>query len=632
MGIRALARLRFGSLWKHCGLRILILFALKNGIAEAMQMTCFSRLHNASEVLSVEVIPYDRTKHAMPWIEAVHQPFLNKNQTRDAYEEVKLPTPRKKYALLGTPTLHESDFHELGLIDHPMRFDTQDGDRIHGSIVGIDANNDLLAIRLKSGETIVIPNKEISNAARLKNEFIPPEAKLFVKNIISGDFSFNDIKHLDESGRAKLRAVAELAQHYGDEENFADIDFEDFGRLYQGRLERYENDLTSRLYLAKNGMPIGDSLKKYTERLLTYTNASPHAVEEHIETVEAITHSTPDKRLLPNWIQEQAKTTMTKNQFTLPQFKSINDAAAAGNIFAGTFVDSHGDTQNVGDFVKQQIFHKIDNNKRYNFETVLEDALNETWVAAAKPHLKELATSNWPTKIINPQKLPSREDVAKAIKGLNNEDFRRLPTQSEVDEFNRQYDSGKKESECGRNPYAMKCYAFSNAYTHFLTYKGIASFHVSSYPHDFVLIPVRNGDKTETLIFDPSFRQMFNHAKDTFFLGTREELIEYHQKNPNFIQDGGLTFERAYTQQLRVMDNAGWQFEKNDIPTSFASWFDNPDKLTDLDGRRNPQERIHDSQLEILGRFHGDNYRNTVMQMLNDHESEQRARQRYTQP
>lgn len=197
--------------------------------------------------------------------------------------------------------------------------------------------------------------------------------------------------------------------------------------------------------------------------------------------------------------------------------------------------------------------------------------------------------------------ISTRRELESAIAEFNPDrhpDFR-LPTAQRLAE----YATARKQpgfewprfaetsSQNKQNPYCMKCGQFSKAYKQHFDSKGIASIHVYSPAHEYLLLPVQEAGRIDVLIFDPTAEQMYKHADTTYFLGTKAELEKFHAQKTaarEFVDILGtasmpLSLHHYYFNMLKIRDSAGFSFRKEEFPEALHEFFkDSPEELNQL--------------------------------------------------
>jgi hypothetical protein len=200
-------------------------------------------------------------------------------------------------------------------------------------------------------------------------------------------------------------------------------------------------------------------------------------------------------------------------------------------------------------------------------------------------------------------------DISKVRKQIENcitefmpEDYGNLPDSKKLSDYETNLEAAQANGDVS-NPYRYKCGAFSDAYQLFLREQGINAIRVTSYFHDYLVIPVEGA---EPLIFDPTIRQVYNGLEKPYFIGTLTELLALHEDNQNSFKSitRNLDFDKTYFgPNLRIISTLGFTYKPEQVPESLVKMFSGSstkeDQIAILEGRLpDPEENNPEAMLK----------------------------------
>lgn len=141
--------------------------------------------------------------------------------------------------------------------------------------------------------------------------------------------------------------------------------------------------------------------------------------------------------------------------------------------------------------------------------------------------------------------------------------FSSLPAPEKIAAFEKAMASGAAWKES--NPYGNKCDILSIAMHTHLEAMGIPNAMVGSDTHTYLMVPVATQNGQELYILDPTIRQYFPNSKQSYFLGSKEQLLELKAAQP---EHAIADMERWYFKNLTLKDNYAIAFTPDDCPQS----------------------------------------------------------------
>ena len=203
--------------------------------------------------------------------------------------------------------------------------------------------------------------------------------------------------------------------------------------------------------------------------------------------------------------------------------------------------------------------------------------------------------------------IQSKQTIIDAIAAFNADDHpeANIPRQAELDQYEKIRGTAPWGANRIQNPYSARCANFSKAYqTHFTAVK-IPFFQVKTPAHLYILIPVNEHGRIDILIFDPTAEQIYSGMNKPYFLGTEQELRDFHtQKKARgefHLLNNRIDFEGIYYNRLRVAANNGFHFAVS-VPESAERIFKmRPTEIAVLEGKVDLEARL--KELESSGNY-----------------------------